>query len=213
MIDSQKWNSNSNQPLHWARNQRGPVNSTLANKKENIMHIILGALGAIITILILVKRLSDVGIDIGWLDPFKWQRRRQWKKKYLAKPVYSIKDPMEATAGLMYAMIKTSGDITLEEKQFLLDTFKNEFFLSENEASCLLNTCSFLIPDSELVRNSTQKFLNPSSSSFSNSQKESAINLIEKAANFGNQPNQLQSAFLEEIRVYLFPGVVDRKWK
>jgi hypothetical protein len=189
------------------------LTSTLANKEENIMHIILGALGAIITILILVKRLSDVGINIGWLDPFKWQRRKQWKKKYLTKPVYSIEDPMEATAGLMYSMIKTSGDISLEEKQFLLDTFKNEFFLSESEASSLLNTCSFLIPDSELIRNSTKKFLNPSISSFSDSQKKSAINLIEKAANFGARPNQLQSSFLEEIRDYLFPGVVDRKWK
>lgn len=177
------------------------------------MHIILGALGAIITILILIKRLSDVGIDIGWLDPFKWQRRKQWKKKYLAKPVYSIEDPMEATAGLMYAMIKTSGDITLEEKQFLLEAFKNEFFLSDTEASSLLNTCSFLIHDSELVRSNIQKFLNSSISSFSSSQKESAINLIEKAANCSASPNQLQSAFLEEIKTYFIPRVADRKWK
>jgi len=191
----------------------GPVELAVSNQKGNIMHIILGALGAIITILILVKRLSDVGIDIGWLDPFKWQRRRQWKKKYLAKPVYSIEDPMEATAGLMYTMIKTSGDITLEEKKFLLETFKNEFFLSEDESSSLLNTCSFLIPDSELVRNNLQKFLNASISSFSSSQKESAISLIDKAANFSAQPNQLQSAFLEEIRNNFIPQVADRKWK
>jgi uncharacterized tellurite resistance protein B-like protein len=177
------------------------------------MHIILGALGAIITILILVKRLSDVGIDIGWLDPFKWQRRRQWKKKYLAKPVFSIEDPMEATACLLYTMIKSSGDITLEEKQFLLEIFKNDFFLSENECSSLLNTCSFLIPDSELVRNNLNKFLSSSISSFSISQKESAINLLEKAANFCTSPNQMQSAFLEEIRNYFIPKVADSKWK
>jgi len=34
------------------------------------MHIILGVLGAIVTILVLLNRLADAGIDVGWLNPF-----------------------------------------------------------------------------------------------------------------------------------------------
>ena len=54
------------------------------------MHVILGALGLIVTILILIKRLSDVGIDIGWLDSFKWNRRRKWRQNYRSNPVFDI---------------------------------------------------------------------------------------------------------------------------
>lgn len=44
------------------------------------MHIILSVLGAVITILILFNRLNANGIDIDWLNPFAWKRRRDWAK-------------------------------------------------------------------------------------------------------------------------------------
>ena len=34
------------------------------------MHVILGILGVFVTILILMNRLQQGGIDIGWLNPF-----------------------------------------------------------------------------------------------------------------------------------------------
>ena len=40
------------------------------------MHIILGALGSIVTILYMLDRL---GIDIGGLNPFYWYRRRAFR--------------------------------------------------------------------------------------------------------------------------------------
>ncbi len=45
------------------------------------MHVIIGVLGSIITILILLNRLAEAGIDLGGLNPFLWKRRRQWKQK------------------------------------------------------------------------------------------------------------------------------------
>ncbi|MES9814139.1 MAG: hypothetical protein ABW161_15175 [Candidatus Thiodiazotropha sp.] len=80
------------------------------------MHIVLGALGAIITILILVNRLSDNGIDIGWLNPFAWKRRHEWSKKYHANPVFSIQSPMDVTALLMVALAKSEGDMSADQK-------------------------------------------------------------------------------------------------
>jgi len=44
------------------------------------MHFILGLLGTIVTILILLNRLADAGIDLGGLNPFLWHRRRKWRK-------------------------------------------------------------------------------------------------------------------------------------
>jgi hypothetical protein len=177
------------------------------------MHIILGVLGAIVTILVLMNRLSDVGVDIGWLDPFKWQRRRKWKQKYNTDPAFLFDDPMEATAGLMYTMIKLSGDITLEEKEFLLSTFQNEFQLSTSEASTLLSTCSFQIKDEILVRDNLTKYLERSLKAFTPVQKESACSLIEKTAAFGNNPNDIQTAFLSNIRAILLPEPNNNTWK
>jgi hypothetical protein len=56
------------------------------------MHVIMGALGLVVTILVLANKLSRAGIDIGWLDPFKWNRRRKWKQVYHANPV-QISEP------------------------------------------------------------------------------------------------------------------------
>lgn len=176
------------------------------------MHVILGVLGLIVTILILVKRLSDSGIDIGWLDPFKWRRRRNWSKRYHANPTYSVSDPMEATACLMYSMIKCSGEITIEEKAFLLKTFEEEFQLSTTEAAQLLTSCSFLIKDINSLLENLKKFLNPSLGFFSAAQRESACSLLEKTAYLQNQPNELQQNLLDNIQRQLQPPVIEKKW-
>ena len=65
------------------------------------MHIIMGILGSVVTILILTNQLSRMGIDVGWLNPFAWSRRKKWQKKYHADPAFSMDRPMEAVAGLL----------------------------------------------------------------------------------------------------------------
>ena len=177
------------------------------------MHIILSVLGAIITVLILLNRLSDAGIDIGWLDPFKWTRRRKWIQRVNTNPVFLIKDPMESTAGLMYAIIKCSGDITLEEKKFLLSIFKNDFFLSEKEAADLLSTCSYYIKDVNLVKNDLKKYLDPSLTNFSTSQINSALDLIGQAAGCCSEPNETQLELLNNIRRIMKPEPKNNKWR
>ena len=73
------------------------------------MHIILGILGSVITILVLVKQLSCAGIDLGRFNPFTWFRLNKWQKAYNADPAFSLDRPMEAVAGLLYVMAKCSG--------------------------------------------------------------------------------------------------------
>ncbi len=169
------------------------------------MHVILGALGLIVSILVLVNRLSRAGIDIGWLDPFKWSRRQKWKQSVNVNPVYTIEDPMKSTAGLMYTMVRCSGDISREEKAFLLSIFKDDFKLTDKESRELLSTCSFYIKDEDTVKNNLQKFMRASINNFAGPQKESAFSLIEKVAFCEGNPNEKQSEFLNEIRDFLMP--------
>jgi len=164
------------------------------------MHIVLGTLGVIVTILILLKRLSDAGIDIRWLDPVKWRRRRKWKQAYHADPLFDIDDPMQSTACLMYTMARCSGDISREEKVHILSIFKEDFKLSDREATDLLSTCSFHIRDEDTVKNNLHKFMRPSLDNFAEKQKDAAFALIEKVACCEGRPNQKQQEFLQEIK-------------
>lgn len=151
------------------------------------MHIILGALGTIVTILILFNRLSDNGIDIGWLNPFLWNRRRKWRKKYQGNPVYKIENPMETTAILTLAVVKADGDMTKDDKNLLLSLFESKFKLTRKDAAGLLISSAHLVGDGTEVREDVKKFLSPSKASFTESQAESAISLITQVA--GNPDN------------------------
>ena len=177
------------------------------------MHIILGALGLIVTIIILLSRLSREGIDIGWLDPFKWSRRRKWRQAYNSNPLYDIEDPMKSTACLMYAMSKCSGDISREEKALILSIFKEIFKLTDRDATDLLSICSYLIKDEDVILKNTSKFLRASIDNFAEEQKESAYSLIEKIAYCEGQPNEKQAELLYQIKEVFKPKNEQfRKW-
>ncbi len=100
-------------------------------KGESNMHVVLGALGTLVTILWLLYRLAEMGIDLGGLNPFLWQRRRRWKQQHDANPGYKIDTPLEATALLMTAVAKADGDMSAEEKTELLTVFRRVSHVGE----------------------------------------------------------------------------------
>jgi len=142
------------------------------------MHIILGLLGAIVTILVLVKRLSDAGIDLGWLNPFSWRRRRAWRKKYEGNPVFSLEGPLEVAAMLATAVAKIDGEISKEEKAVLLSLFQSEFNKTEKEASDLLMSSIYIFGDGQEVISKPEKVLQRSLDKFSEDQATSVMSLL-----------------------------------
>lgn len=171
------------------------------------MHILLGLLGSIVTILILLNRLANAGIDLGGLNPFLWHRRRKWRKRYETNPVYTLENPMEVTALLMVAVAKCSGDLSAEQKRLILELFQREFHLSGRNADGLLTSSSYLLKDGEEVRNNLQKVLDPSREKFTADQLESALSMIQRVASAEGPPGVLQSELHERIRAELAPGL------
>jgi len=164
------------------------------------MHIVLGALGAIVTILILVNRLSDNGIDIGWLNPFAWKRRREWAKKYHANPIYSITNPLEATALIMVALAKSEGEMSSDQKREIICKFKDVFHLDEEKSSALLASSSFLLKDDPQAVSNMGKLLAPSIDKFSPEQAASALELMTHIANFDSPANAFQNEVIEAFK-------------
>ncbi len=88
------------------------------------MPILLGIVGAVITILILVRRLGGAGFDPSSLNPFQWYRRHKWRQRYHAKSLYSCDNSLEAAALLLVTTAKCDGDISGNQKQAILKTIE-----------------------------------------------------------------------------------------
>jgi len=178
------------------------------------MHIILGALGMIVSILVLLNRLAEAGIDIGGLNPFLWHRRRKWRNMYQGNPVFKIDSPMDATAILMVATVKADGDMSSEEKKTLLKLFEEEFKLSKKDAAGLLISSAHLLGDGTEVRNNIEKFLAPSKEKFTESQAGSALALISSVAGDPDTRHENISKVLEQVeRILNRPSRSDQVWQ
>jgi uncharacterized tellurite resistance protein B-like protein len=177
------------------------------------MHIILGILGSIITILILTNQLSRLGIDVGKLNPFAWHRRNKWQKLYHADPAFSLDRPMEAVAGLMYVMAKCSGEITREQKEYILDLFQIEFHLDEDKARELLSSSSFLLKDEDQIIENLKSFLKPSLAKFDHEKRASTLVMLYKVADCEGTRTSKQEEFLSKVSPF-FQQVPEpqRKW-
>ncbi len=158
------------------------------------MHIVLGLLGTVVTILVLLNRLADAGIDLGGLNPFLWSRRRKWRNQYEGNPIFKIENPLDATAILLVAVAKADGDMTTESKKLILDIFENEFSLAKKDAAGLLISSSHLLGDGNELRTKPQQFLAPSKKSFSQPQIDSALSLLERVSqqNDSAHPNAIE---------------------
>ena len=178
------------------------------------MHVIIGLLGSIVTILWLLHRLAEMGIDLGGLNPFLWQRRRKWRKQYETNPVFLLDGPMEVTALLITATAKADGDMSSEEKQAVLSIFEKEFQLSKRDAAGLLISSSHLLGKGDEVREQLDKVLNPSLENFTKEQALSAIELIKRISELGGSATEMQSELIHNATVILErPITPKKKWE
>lgn len=177
------------------------------------MHIILGILGTIVTILYLVSEISDKSNQLSRLNPFAWARRRKWQKKYHADPAFSLDRPMESVAGLLYVMAKCSGEITREQKECLIEIFETEFRLGERQATELLSSSSFLLKDEDKVVDNLRDFLKPSLAKFDSEKKQSTLEMLQKVADCEGSRTSKQQEFLNKAAPF-FQEVPEpqRKW-
>lgn len=163
------------------------------------MHIVLTFLGSVITILILINRLGEAGISLDSLNPFAWYRKHKWMKKYHTKPIYNIKNSLEAAALYVVAVANADGMISLEEKKLILGIFEKEFELSDKEATALFTSSAFFLKDGDDVVQFMPQILKKSSEKFSNNQIEFTLECMKKVATLSSEnssrKNQIISTF------------------
>ena len=146
------------------------------------MPYLLGILGMIVGVLVLLSRLADAGIDLGGLNPFLWRRRRAWRQKYEANPLFSVEDPMETAAVLAVGVAKAGGDMSAEQKHALLDAFQETFSISQIDAEDLLGASAHLVGDGRILREQVHDVVARSRDRFTQTQVQSTLSMLRDMA-------------------------------
>ena len=167
------------------------------------MHIILGALTTIVTILFLLDRM---GVSLGGLNPFHWYRRRAFANKYGSDPIFSIEDPIHVAALLVIGVAKLDGDGTAGQKTAAQEQFETEFSLDSREASQLFGSAAHLLAAPQLIETQLEKLAARNRERFSREQAESLIRMMMKVASIDGDPTAAQSEFIQGVRSQFIPG-------
>lgn len=173
------------------------------------MHIIIGALSAILTLLYIFERL---GIDIGWYNPWSWRRRRAWARRYSGDPVYSVDDPMHAAAILVTGVARLDGTVCAEEKKALIALFEEKFSLGPKAAAELLGSAAHLLGAPQVVETQLDGLAGKTRELFSPEQSESIIDMMERIAALDGGPTPLQIGYVNRMRSVLQAVPADGAW-
>ncbi len=167
------------------------------------MHIVLGLLTTIITILYLLDR---VGIDLGGLNPFYWRRRRAWAAKYEGDPIYSVEDPMHVAALLIVGAAKLGGDLSAEQKRVVVDKFQSSFSMDSRAASDLLGSATHLLGAPQVIDTQLNGIAEKNKDRFSKDQAESMIQMLVEVASADGELTAKQSEYVANIRSLFVPS-------
>ncbi len=166
------------------------------------MHIVLALAGAIITILILMRRLGDAGITLDSFNPFAWYRKHKWLRRYHTKPLFTIDDPQKVAALLIVSVAKADGLISIEEKNQILDMFEKEFGHSKEDASGLFTSSAFFLKDEDEISPLVPKILEISAAKFTENQITFTVECMNKISSLSAENATSKDKIIHEFKKY-----------
>ncbi|MGI9334571.1 MAG: TerB family tellurite resistance protein [Gammaproteobacteria bacterium] len=172
-------------------------------RRDVDMHIILAIIVSIVTIVVLLKKLADAGIDLGGLNPFLRRGRTNWRRRDEIKPIYALDNPMELAGLLLLGVARRDGDLSGTQKGALLGLFREEFHLSDQEAASLLGASVRLLNEGDALVYNLEKVLAPGNESMSKEQIESTVAMMEQIAGIDGTPTESQRALITDVREML----------
>lgn len=173
------------------------------------MHIILSVITALGGLIWAIVALQRSGFDINSLNPFLWHRHNQWRKKYDAKPIYKLLEPLDVAALLLLGIAKCEGEVSAEQKQMLVSIFEQDFHLSPDQASDQLLASSHFLRDEIYLVDNINKILEKSSSKFIDTQVNSLLSLMQQVAEVESPINQEQQKLVGATRLYFAKIIKD----
>lgn len=166
----------------------------------------IAILTAVAGIIWALYRLQNSGVDLNAFNPFFWFRRRKWQNQMNTKPIHLIENPMEAAALLLVATAKLDGEITREQKRFVIQLFITEFSTIEKVANELYATSSYLLKDIDNITPEVRLILEPCKAAFKPNHIATLIEMLHKVAGEESSPTVAQNELIIEVRKQLTPA-------
>lgn len=167
------------------------------------MHIVIGILSALAGVIWAIIALRRSGISFSDLNPFLWYRRSQWKKLYSDKPIYKLENPLDVACLLLLGVAKCEGEISAQQKQAILEIFRQEFNLSADQSSDQLLASSHLIRDEVYLSDNLPRILFKSKDRFTPEQVVSLLQKMQQVACLEGVQNDEQRKLIESTRQLL----------
>lgn len=170
------------------------------------MHIILGIIGAIATLAWAIRSLQQAGFTIDSINPFAWYRRHQWRQKYGKNPLYTLENTMDVAAALVAGTARLDGDISREQKQYILSLFETEFEMDNEQAQALLSSSLFLLNNEHALAKNVGNVLSRTKTEFTEHQTHSLLDWMQAVAQLDSPANNAQSQLIQKTSSILFKG-------
>lgn len=163
----------------------------------------IAILTAIAGVIWALYRLHTSGVDLNAFNPFYWFRRRKWQNQINTKPIHLIENPIEAAALLLVATAKLDGEITREQKRFVIQLFTNEFSITEQVANELYATSSYMLKDVDNIVAEVRLILAPCKDAFKPNHIATLVEMLHKVAGEESSPTVAQDELILEVRKHL----------
>ncbi|WP_027014511.1 hypothetical protein [Comamonas composti] len=166
------------------------------------MGILLEILGLIITFTMLMEALQRLGINVGWLNPLSFFRRRAWKKKISTPPLYTLEHPVDVVAVLALATVQTAGVVTVQQKTGVQALLSQHLSLSETEAGNLLVASAHMLRNRALDVGELPAVLGPSAARFTDYHQQTLRTIMRAAATLEPPMNRAQKELIDGVAAF-----------
>ena len=159
------------------------------------MGFLMQLLGLLMAFIFVAEGLRRLGIDIGWLNPLTFWRRRAWQKKVTLAPLYALEHPVDVAGVLTLAVAECAGPLTEERKTATQVLLTRHLGMQEKDAQDLLLASAHLLRAHPLTTREVPAVLEKSASKFTAYHCQTLQALLQDTA--GSHPNADQQALMQ----------------
>ena len=172
--------------------------------------LIVSTLG-LITLLLILNRLTDSGVDLGWLAPLAWKKRSRFQLPLDADPLFNLKTPRETATMYLLAVANADGHLSDNQKKRLLAIFEQDFELSPSEALSLFASNLHLLGNGKLLFDNPKRLIEHCYHDFTSKQIVALQRLLIFVAHIDGTPTKKQKSLCKKISAGL-PLPSATKW-
>lgn len=177
------------------------------------MHIIIGLLTAIGTLVWALYRLQDSGVNLNAFNPFYWMRRKKWERSLGTKAMHKIENPMEAAALLVVGVASLSDGMTRELKKETIQLFVNEFGISTQKATDYYSASLFMLKESGSLDKEVHNILFSTKNQFKPNHIESLLKMLRIVSQAEGVVTQEQTDTINAVEKTLSSHIEKNNWK